>query len=52
MTFTVITGKEKYKVVDLDTGGEAFFDEKLDAYKHMAIVANVLRHNYRLEVRD
>ena len=50
--FTIITGNEKYKVIDLDTGGEAFFDEKIEAYKYMAIIQNILEHYYRLEVRD
>lgn len=50
--FTIIDGTEKYKVVDLDTGGEAYFHEKLDAYKFMAWIANVLGHNYRLEVDE
>lgn len=48
--FTIVTGNEKYKVVDLDTGGETYFDEKLDAYKFMAYIVNVLGHHYRLEV--
>ncbi len=48
--FTVTTGDEPYKVVDLDDGGEAFFDEKVDAYKHIAWIKS-RGHNYRLEVR-
>ena len=47
----VVTGQEKYRVVDLTTGGEQFFDEKLDAYKHAAILVRLGR-NYRLEVRS
>jgi hypothetical protein len=49
--FTIITGKEKYKVIDLSNGGESFFDDKLEAYKFMAILVRLGRH-YRLEVRD
>jgi len=49
--FQVIDGTEKYKVIDLATGGESFFTEKLDAYKMCHILVNVLHHNYRLEVR-
>lgn len=51
MKFTIVTGKEKYKVIDLDTGGEAYFDDKKDAYYHMALIVNLLHHNYRLEVK-
>lgn len=51
-TFTIITGNEKYKVVDLVTGGECYFDNKVDAYKHAAIIVNVLGHNFRIEVRS
>jgi len=47
--FTITTGDEKYKVIDLSTGGEAHFDSKLDAYKHMAVLVT-LGHHYRLEV--
>ena len=50
MTFTVIDGTEKYKVVDLSTGGESFFDDKIEAYKYMAVLVR-LGHSYRLEVR-
>jgi len=50
--FQVITGKEKYKVVDLVTGGESYFDEKIQAYRMMSFLINVWRHNYRLEVRS
>ena len=50
--FQIVDGTEKYKVVDLVTGGESFFDEKIQAYRMMSFLINVLRHNYRLEVRD
>lgn len=50
-TFTAITGKEKYKVIDLVTNGEAFFDDKDEAYKYMFVLVNHLGHKYRLEVR-
>jgi hypothetical protein len=50
-SFQVVDGSEKYKVVDLVTGGESFFDEKIHAYRMMSFLINVLRHNYRLEVR-
>ena len=51
MIFTIVTGKEPYKVIDLDTAGEAYFEDKLKAYKYMAFLVNVLNHNYRLECR-
>ncbi len=50
-SFQVVTGREKYTVIDLVTNGYSWHDNKLDAYKHMAIISNVLGHNYRLEVR-
>lgn len=50
--FFVIDGTEKYKVIDLVTGGESHYDDKLDAYKMCHIIRNVLQHNYRLEVRS
>jgi hypothetical protein len=49
--FQIIDGTEKYKVIDLVTGGESFHDEKLDAYRMCHVLVNVLHHNYRLEVR-
>jgi hypothetical protein len=51
MTFTVVTGKEKYTVVDLVTGGLSWFEEKKEAYKFMAYLYMVLGHTYRLEVK-
>jgi len=44
--FQVVDGTEKYKVIDLVTGGESYFDEKIQAF-----LINVWGHNYRLEVR-
>ncbi len=52
VTFTIITGDEKYKVIDLVTGGESFFEDKREAYQMMAVLKNKLNHNYRLEIRD
>ena len=49
--FQVVDGMEKYKVIDLVTGGESYFDEKIQAYRMMSFLINVWRHNYRLEVR-
>jgi hypothetical protein len=49
--FQIIDGSEKYKVIDLVTGGETFFTEKVHAYRMMAFIADRLQHNYRLEVR-
>lgn len=49
-TFVVTTGRERYKVVDLDTGGEAFFDDLLHAYARCAILKRLGR-SYRLESR-
>jgi len=49
--FQIVTGDEKYKVVDLVTGGESYFDEVIPAYRMCSFLINVLRHNYRLEVR-
>jgi len=51
ISFTV-TGKKKYKVVDLVTDGVQWFTRKVDAYKYMAILNFKLGHNYRLEVRE
>ena len=50
--FQVVDGTEKYKVIDLVTGGESYFDEKIQAYRMMSFLINVWRHNYRLEVRS
>ena len=50
--FQVVDGTEKYKVIDLVTGGESFFDEKIQAYRMCAFLINVWRHNYRLEVKE
>ena len=49
--FQVVDGTEKYKVIDLVTGGESYFDEKIQAYRMCAFLINVWGHNYRLEVR-
>ena len=49
--FQVVDGTEKYKVIDLVTGGESYFDEKIQAYRMMSFLINVWGHNYRLEVR-
>lgn len=49
--FQIIDGTERYKVTDLYTKGEAFFDNKLDAYKHAHILVNVLKHTYLIEDR-
>jgi endogenous inhibitor of DNA gyrase (YacG/DUF329 family) len=49
--FQEVTGNEPYKVVDLETGGESFFNEKTDAYKMAWVIKNKLGHNYRIEVR-
>lgn len=45
--FRVATGKEKYKVIDLVTGGESYHEEKIQAYRMCSFLINVLRHNYR-----
>jgi len=50
--FQVVTGDERFKVVDLVTGGESFFDEKIQAYRMCSFIVNVLHHNYRLEDRE
>ena len=50
--FQVVGGTEKYKVVDLVTGGESYFDEKIQAYRMMSFLINVWGHNYRLEVKE
>jgi len=44
--FQVVDGTEKYKVIDLVTGGESYHEEKIQAF-----LINVWGHNYRLEVR-
>ena len=43
---------EKYKVIDLVTGGESFHEEKIQAYRMCAFLINVWKHNYRLEVKE
>lgn len=48
-TFKVVTGKEKYKVVDNSNGGEAYFNDKREAYVHMAIL-HTLGRTYTLVV--
>jgi len=50
ISFTIVTGKEKYKVVDLVTGGVAWFTRKVDACRYMRNLNFKLGHNYRLEV--
>lgn len=52
VNFKVVTGKEKYLVIDLVSNGHQWFDNKLEAYKHAAIIQNVLGHTYRLEMRS
>ena len=48
--FQVVTGREPYTVIDLNTNGYTWHTEKLDAYKMCAVIL-ALGHNYRLEVR-
>ena len=50
--FKVVTGREPIKVIDLDDGGEQYFeaDEKIEAYKHAAWIVN-RGHTYRIEFR-
>ena len=50
--FQIVDGTEKYKVIDLVTGGESYFDEKIQAYRMCAFLINVWGHNYRLEVKE
>jgi len=52
ISFTIVTGNEKYKVVDLVTGGVAWFTSKVNAYKYMAVLNFKLGHNYRLEIKE
>lgn len=49
MKFQIIDGSEPYRVLDLTNNGECFFSDKVEAYKHMAIL-HQLGRNYRLEV--
>lgn len=49
--FTEVTGDEPIKVIDLNTGGESYFTDKTEAYKHAAIIQNTLGHRYRIEFR-
>jgi len=51
ISFT-ITGKEKYKVVDLVDGGVQWFTSKVDARRYMRILNFKLGHNYRLEIKE
>lgn len=50
-SFEAITGQERYKVTDIETGGEAFYNDQMDAYKHAATLAIRLGHSYRIEDR-
>ena len=49
--FQVVTGDEPYKVIDLVTGGETYHEEKIQAYRMMSFIVNVMHHNYRLEAK-
>jgi hypothetical protein len=51
MTFHIVTGNEPYEVHDDTTNGVAWFNDKLDAYRHMAILRSLGR-TYRLIVRE
>jgi hypothetical protein len=51
MTFQIVTGNEPYEVHDDTTNGVAWFSNKLDAYRHMAILRRLGR-TYRLIVRE
>ena len=50
--FKVMTGQEPIRVVDVSTGGEAYFeaDEKVLAYKHATWIKKQ-GHIYRIEFR-
>jgi hypothetical protein len=47
--FTVMTGKERFKVIDLASGGISYFDAKEDAYKMAAVISIRWRHAYQIE---
>ena len=44
ITFTVVSGNERYQVRDTVTNGVSFHDGKVSAYKQACIILNVLRH--------
>lgn len=49
--FTIVEGTEKYRVVDLVTGGESFTDDKLEAYRYAGLFIS-WGHPVKLEERD
>jgi hypothetical protein len=51
MTFTIISGSERYKVTDLKNGGESFFEEKNDAFKMAYVLVAKLGHPFKIEDR-
>lgn len=51
MKFTIIEGSEKFRVVDLVTGGESFTNDKLEAYRYAGLFIS-WGHPVRLEERD
>lgn len=51
ITFTIVEGTEKYRVLDLTTGGESFTDDKLEAYRYAGLFIS-WGHPVRIECRD
>lgn len=49
--FQVVDGTEQYRVIDLTTGAESFYTDKVDAYKMAAFIAHVRGHKYQIEDR-
>lgn len=49
--FTIVEGTEKYRILDLVTGGESFTDDKLEAYRYAGLFIS-WGHPVRLEERD
>lgn len=47
----VITGDERFKVTDLSSDTQSFFDNQHDAYKTAIFIANVKGHRYQIEDR-
>lgn len=51
MKFTIVEGSEKYRILNLTTGGESFTDDKLEAYKYAGLFM-IWGDGVRIEERD
>lgn len=50
-SFTVVTGRERFKVIDEANGGVMFTDVKAEAYQYACKLVQVLRHPFTIEDR-